>query len=182
MLCFIFCQTCDDWMEPKVHCCLFVHPVMFTSYCKSIIISSISGGIAPCTIVITDKTTSSLEAQWGECQSAAAYYLDIQPRPPGSGSWPRTLATASLDDLIYTYNGLDAGTKYTVLLGLAPNDPPQSTETAYTSKISIPLVIDVVRQTSSLIHFENIKTNKIYQLGIKNVEKLYVVFRNAHLI
>ena len=170
-------------MEPKVDFCLFVHPAhnVYIILLKSIIISSFSGGIAPCTIVITDKTTSSLEAQWGECQSAAAYYLDIQPRPPGSGSWPRTLATASLDDLIYTYNGLDAGTKYTVLLGLALNDPPQSTETAYTSKISISLVLHVVRQTSSLIHFENIKTNK-YQLGIQNSEELYVVFRNAHFI
>ncbi|XP_072046441.1 fibronectin-like [Amphiura filiformis] len=90
-------------------------------------------GLPLCTIVITDKSTSSLETQWGQCQGITTYYLDIKPRPPGSGIWPKPLVAASLDSLIYTFTGLDPGRLYTVLLGTDANQPPQSTDTAYTT-------------------------------------------------
>ena len=84
--------------------------------------------------MVTDRTINTLQAQWGACPGAPAYYLDIKPRPPGSGVWPKQVAAAT-DPLEYDFTGLNAGGLYTVLLATGPDQLPQSTDTSYTSKL-----------------------------------------------
>ena len=98
-----------------------------------IVLAFFSANLPPCTIVVTGRTINTLQAQWGACPGAPLYYLDIKPRPPGSGVWPKQVPSTT-DPLEYDFTGLDAGSLYTVLLATGPSQLPQSTDTSYTSK------------------------------------------------